>query len=91
MDAFRTRDHRHSLSLPLVYAWKGTAVADAKLDHGLPLGLPLSASNKKKRISSFEANPLMLLAEWTGLEPATPGVTGNYGRTDTNNREHRSP
>jgi hypothetical protein len=24
------------------------------------------------------ANPLILLAEWTGLEPATPGVTGRY-------------
>ena len=23
-------------------------------------------------------NPLILLAEWTGLEPATPGVTGRY-------------
>jgi hypothetical protein len=24
------------------------------------------------------ANPLISLAEWTGLEPATPGVTGRY-------------
>jgi hypothetical protein len=31
---------------------------------------------KTKRVSSIEANPLILLAEWTGLEPATPGVTG---------------
>src|SRR5689334_4444718 len=23
-------------------------------------------------------SPLMVLAEWTGLEPATPGVTGRY-------------
>ena len=23
-------------------------------------------------------NPLILLAEWTGLEPATPGVTGQH-------------
>src|SRR5664279_5273727 len=23
-------------------------------------------------------NPLIILAEWTGLEPATPGVTGRY-------------
>ena len=29
--------------------------------------------------ASFEANPLThFLAEWTGLEPATPGVTGRY-------------
>ena len=33
---------------------------------------------KRKRASSIEANPLILLAEWTGLEPATPGVTGRY-------------
>jgi hypothetical protein len=24
------------------------------------------------------ANPIETLAEWTGLEPATPGVTGRY-------------
>lgn len=33
---------------------------------------------KWKRVSSFSADPLVLLAEWTGLEPATPGVTGRY-------------
>ena len=33
---------------------------------------------KTKRVSSLRANPLILLAEWTGLEPATPGVTGRY-------------
>ena len=26
----------------------------------------------------MRANPLIFLAEWTGLEPATPGVTGRY-------------
>ena len=26
----------------------------------------------------MKANPLNILAEWTGLEPATPGVTGRY-------------
>jgi hypothetical protein len=26
----------------------------------------------------MRANPLISLAEWTGLEPATPGVTGRY-------------
>ncbi len=26
----------------------------------------------------MKANPLISLAEWTGLEPATPGVTGRY-------------
>ena len=41
-----------------------------------PSVYPLSTSNKKKRVSYFEANPLILLAEWTELEPATPGVTG---------------
>jgi hypothetical protein len=32
----------------------------------------------KKMGQRFIANPLILLAEWTGLEPATPGVTGRY-------------
>src|SRR5687768_12426722 len=27
-------------------------------------------------LASCEASPLNFLAEWTGLEPATPGVTG---------------
>src|SRR5689334_23091841 len=29
-------------------------------------------------LAPFSANPLITLAEWTGLEPATPGVTGRY-------------
>ena len=29
-------------------------------------------------LSCFLTNNLDLLAEWTGLEPATPGVTGRY-------------
>jgi hypothetical protein len=33
---------------------------------------------KENGSAPFEANPLILLAEWTGLEPATPGVTGRY-------------
>ena len=31
------------------------------------------AKNKKRA-----QGPFSLLAEWTGLEPATPGVTGRY-------------
>ena len=38
-----------------------------------PLSFP-----KKNGLALFSANPLILLAEWTGLEPATPGVTGRY-------------
>ena len=30
------------------------------------------------RLTRFRNSPLNLLAEWTGLEPATPGVTGRY-------------
>jgi hypothetical protein len=26
----------------------------------------------------IEIGPFFVLAEWTGLEPATPGVTGRY-------------
>jgi hypothetical protein len=33
---------------------------------------------KENGLAPFGANPLILLAEWTGLEPATPGVTGRY-------------
>jgi hypothetical protein len=33
---------------------------------------------KKNGLRHFCCNPLILLAEWTGLEPATPGVTGRY-------------
>ncbi len=34
-------------------------------------------SPKRKR-APYQAPFLVLLAEWTGLEPATPGVTGRY-------------
>ena len=33
---------------------------------------------KKNGLQQNCCNPLILLAEWTGLEPATPGVTGRY-------------
>ena len=33
-------------------------------------------SAKKNGLRHLCCNPLILLAEWTGLEPATPGVTG---------------
>jgi hypothetical protein len=35
-------------------------------------------SRKRKRATARRCNPLISLAEWTGLEPATPGVTGRY-------------
>src|SRR4030095_13454580 len=41
----------------------------------------LSAARNVRTRSSKRANsrsPFVLLAEWTGLEPATPGVTGRY-------------
>ena len=41
---------------------------------------------KQNGLAPFEANPLILLAEWTGLEPATPGVTGRY----SNQRNYHS-
>jgi len=33
---------------------------------------------------------LNFLAEWTGLEPATPGVTGEYPRIAADSREHEA-
>ena len=32
----------------------------------------------KKRHAAVNRMALMFVAEWTGLEPATPGVTGRY-------------
>ena len=37
----------------------------------------MTAANKKNRCSLLTA-AVFELAEWTGLEPATPGVTGRY-------------
>jgi hypothetical protein len=36
------------------------------------------AATKESGSAPFEADPLILMAERTGLEPATPGVTGRY-------------
>jgi hypothetical protein len=35
-------------------------------------------SKKTNGLRNFSRNPLFYMAEWTGLEPATPGVTGRY-------------
>jgi hypothetical protein len=35
---------------------------------------PMNEGEKKANSRS----PFLVLAEWTGLEPATPGVTGRY-------------
>src|SRR5450755_683594 len=35
-------------------------------------------STNTNGLQQTRCNPLILLAEWTGLEPATPGVTGRY-------------
>lgn len=34
--------------------------------------------SEKRKSLRFENLRLGILAEWTGLEPATPGVTGRY-------------
>jgi hypothetical protein len=36
------------------------------------------ATWQRKTGQHFHADPFLDLAEWTGLEPATPGVTGRY-------------
>ena len=36
------------------------------------------AIRKDKRAAAVMLQPVEWLAEWTGLEPATPGVTGRY-------------
>jgi hypothetical protein len=40
--------------------------------------VPADGCRKKNGLQHFCCNPLISLAEWTGLEPATPGVTGRY-------------
>ena len=40
---------------------------------------PARTAQKKKPLQAFGLQRLLeTLAEWTGLEPATPGVTGRY-------------
>ncbi len=41
-------------------------------------GSPLKPTAPKQNGSAFRTDPFKFLAEWTGLEPATPGVTGRY-------------
>lgn len=36
------------------------------------------ASDNSKKKKGPDVEPFFVLAEWTGLEPATPGVTGRY-------------
>ena len=43
----------------------------------VPISVP-TVTTKKNGLRHLCCNPLILLAEWTGLEPATPGVTGRY-------------
>ena len=38
----------------------------------------LREKQPQKSLSSFLLRLFVFLAEWTGLEPATPGVTGRY-------------
>ena len=47
------------------------------------LAAHIAFDNIENRMAQQTKNPLkingfLLLAEWTGLEPATPGVTGRY-------------
>ena len=38
-------------------------------------------NGRKKPLNDQRVNSY-LMAEWTGLEPATPGVTGRYANTN---------
>jgi len=48
------------------------------------------AARKGKRPQAKCLWPLKFLAEWTGLEPATPGMTGTYSRIAANGGERKS-
>jgi hypothetical protein len=43
-----------------------------------PAGVQGVAVKKKAVANQLLATALNTVAEWTGLEPATPGVTGRY-------------
>jgi hypothetical protein len=44
----------------------------------LTVRIPNSGIRQRKTSQRLRTNPLNLMAERTGLEPATPGVTGRY-------------
>jgi hypothetical protein len=46
-------------------------------------------THKEKRVAAFLLQPVDMLAEWTGLEPATPGVTGRYSNQLNYHSMHR--
>jgi hypothetical protein len=61
----------------------GATFLDGESEHVLlPKLLPKSqivaTQKRKSRCKSMNCNGSRILAEWTGLEPATPGVTGRY-------------
>ena len=53
----------------LIEAWDSTLGSQEILQ---------SATQEKKSPPPFQGAGVFQLAEWTGLEPATPGVTGRY-------------
>ncbi len=56
------------------------AFGDAQVSWGIDMRAIKTARQrlKRKKPSFWLGFLLLLLAEWTGLEPATPGVTGRY-------------
>jgi hypothetical protein len=50
---------------------------DNQVSSSVPIDVP-TVPTKKNGLQQNCCNPLILLAERTGLEPATPGVTGRY-------------
>src|SRR4051812_22840232 len=56
---------------PIIQSSSGSRVARLEF-----CAARFGASHQMKKANA--CSPLMVLAEWTGLEPATPGVTGRY-------------
>jgi hypothetical protein len=48
------------------------------MKHGVIVPLAMFARQEKQKTAAFACSGFSILAEWTGLEPATPGVTGRY-------------
>lgn len=56
----------------------GCVVVTDEFDHFVTVRTQDTKAENEKRACKKSCRPFSDLAEWTGLEPATPGVTGRY-------------
>lgn len=71
MDRVRVHDHISKARLVrALFVWAPIAHDDRPDKESKP--------EKTNGLRDRSRSPLLCVAEWTGLEPATPGVTGRY-------------